>query len=474
MLRLRRGRFLWLSLTGGFLAMLAVLGRLPSPDRPSIVLIVADTLRADYLGLYGFRGEISPNLDRLAQQGVVFERCYSQAPWTKPAIASLLTGLHPTRHGVVTHLGYGATGTNHGGETLTTDVLDAELVTVSEALRNAGYATGAFVANAWIRADHGFAQGFDAFDRDDAGNDVPATVLVEKALAWLATLEPGEPYFLYMHLMDPHGPYDAPEDDYAAVAASPSLGADVSLSPAEFERIFDFLRTPAWTSERDGHTLRAWRGRYAAGVRAFDRRVAPLLDRVLRASDGDRTLLAITSDHGEELYEHGGWAHGTSLYGHQLHVPLLVRLPGGEHAGRRVKDVTSLVDVLPTLLGRAGIEVPATLDGKDLWPLIASEVDAPRVSYASGLVGQPRTHSIVSGNHKLIEDRATGYLQLFDLATDPGERTNLAEALPDVLAVLRQQLRDEIPDEAMPNAGRAPVSTEMRERLRALGYEAGN
>jgi arylsulfatase A-like enzyme len=137
-----------------------------------------------------------------------------------------------------------------------------------------------------------------------------------------------------------------------------------------------------------------------------------------------------------------------------------------------VKDVTSLVDVMPTLLRRAGIEPPGTLDGQDLWPLIASEAAAPRASYASGLVGQPRTHSIISQDHKLVENRATGHLQLFDLATDPRERTNLAEALPNAVAALRRRLRENIPDDATRSTGRASVSVDMRERLRALGYDA--
>jgi arylsulfatase A-like enzyme len=275
--------------------------------------------------------------------------------------------------------------------------------------------------------------------------------------------------------MDPHGPYDAPEDDYQAVATSRSLGEDAMLSPAEFERIFDFLRTPGWTSERDGRALRTWRGRYAAGVRAFDQRIAPLLDRVLRATEAERPLIVVTSDHGEELYDHGGWGHGMSLHDHQLHVPLLMRLPSGEHGGRRIDAVTSLVDVMPTLLRRAGIDVRATLDGEDLWPLIASSEALPaRASYASGLVGRPTTHSIVSGNHKLIEDRATGQLQLFDLVADPGERTDLAEVLPDVVAVLRQRLRARIPLDGTHDAGRVPVPANVREQLRALGYAEGD
>ena len=189
------------------LAPLAACGE-GRPEPPNLILVVADTLRADYLGFYGFDGDVSPILDRLAAESVVFENCFSQAPWTKPSAASLLTSLYPGTHGLTDHEG------GYGSEEPRTSVLPDSAVTLAEILGERGYRTGAFVANSFLARDYGFAQGFDVYDDYAAPAETPADEILVHAGRWLEHSDQDRPFFLYVHLMDVHWPYDAGQWDY--------------------------------------------------------------------------------------------------------------------------------------------------------------------------------------------------------------------------------------------------------------------
>ena len=463
------------------LAALASIGcqqREEAPRQPSIILTMVDTLRADYLGTYGFSGPISPHLDALASESIVFERCVSQAPWTKPAIASLFTGLEPTVHQVLTHKGdFGdADARSRGGAE--TDVLPPGAVTLAEALGDAGYETAAFVANPWIRTAFGFAQGFDHFDERHTGNDTPADVVLAAARAWLDARDGERPFFLYLHLMDVHGPYDAPPEDVAAVRGSADLETDVTLEmsslPPGLLRSMQALGL-SWVREPAVRQLQEWRTRYAAGVRAFDRRFHPFVEHLRRTGALDRAVLVVTSDHGEELYEHGDWVHGKNLHYHQLNIPLLVRMPEGAHGGRRVDAMTALVDVLPTLVHLAGAEPPSGIHGVNLSPWLGDETPAAasRELYATGVKWKPGEHSLQTEGFKLIKDVESGEASLFEIAADPREQDDLAASRPLALLPLDETLERHLADALRhPGIGRAEaaIDPEVEERLRALGY----
>ncbi len=338
----------------------------PPPERPAIVLILVDTLRRDYLGFHGFEGAISENLDWLAKESTVFENAFTQAPWTKPSIASLFTSLYPETHGLDNHEGlFGA----RGNEALTTGVLPAEAVTLAEALKGAGYRTAAFVANPWMEGRYGFDQGFDSYE-------VVETLPEILARARSFVSEPG-PFFLYLHFMDVHGPYDASEEDFEAMRESGSL--DPLETPPAGGRLPPYLEGISWFGEEDlkerdfGELLsfrltrsETARARYAGNVRDFDRRVAPFLNELRNSDRNDDTILVLTADHGEELLEHGGWDHGFNLYDHQLRVPLLIRAPSARDSGRRANRAANLVDVLPTLLALVKVKTPEGIEGRDL------------------------------------------------------------------------------------------------------------
>ncbi len=438
-------------------------------ERPSIIFVLVDTLRPDYLGAYGFAGDVSPGLDAFAREAVLFERAFAQAPWTKPSIASLFTSLHPETHRVLTHRGrYG----DAAGVAPTTDALADEATTLAESLHAAGYATAAFVANPWLLAEHGFGQGFEVYRGPDA-MPIPAHRLLRLAREWLATRDAKHPFFLYLHFMDVHGPYRAPKADYEAVRQSPTLGPSRPMSEAERARLRTYLLRAPWAQSDQAVDVREWRARYAAGVRVLDRQLGRFLEELEKSGALDRSIVVVTSDHGEELADRGGWDHGHGLDDHQLHVPLLVRLPGGALGGRRVSDVVSLVDVMPTLLAWAGVPVPASAQGRDLTPVMRGDATEERPTFAGGVKWNPELRSVRTAEWKLIEDGRSGTARLFDLARDPEERTDVAATRPDVATELASKLaehRRKLAAAPSLAPAKVEVSGDMQKRLEALGY----
>ncbi|HYD47752.1 MAG TPA: sulfatase, partial [Terriglobales bacterium] len=304
-----------------FLALIALAGcrsEVPSGKRPAVVIAMIDTLRADYVGAYGFAGPISPAIDRIAAEGVVFESCSAPAPWTKPSIASLFSGLEPEVHQVLTEQGkYRERG--KAGESERFNVLADDIDTLAEAFQSAGYRTAAFVANPWIRPELGFAQGFDEFHGDEnaaqaePGTKFPGGVVLDQLRDFLVRRPQEKPVLLYLHFMEVHGPYDAPEEDYRAIVSSDSLGPPQPLLPVRFKLMPPYLRTASWVDEAEAKDVRTWRARYAAGVRVVDRHIATLRQQLEQAGIWDDAIVVVTSDHGEQLYDHQGWDHGYSL-----------------------------------------------------------------------------------------------------------------------------------------------------------------
>lgn len=437
-------------------------------DRPSIVFILVDTMRADYLGSYGFEGDISPGLDRLASESLRFENAFSQAPWTKPSIATLFTSLYPEVHGLTNHEGL---FWGKGRPDMKTGVLPEEAITLAEILRDNDYRTASFMTNPMLAPTYGFDQGFEIYEVHEI-RDL-SNLVMDAATRWIDSIPDGEPFFAYLHFMDVHGPYDSPEEDFEAIKESPSLGGDRELSEEEYASISDYLKRLAWAGEPEARNVRTWRARYAAGIRDFDRRFASFVDELRASGRLDDLYLVFTADHGEELFEHRGWDHGHNLFAQQLRVPLMIRRPGGEEA-RVVTNVVSLIDLMPTLLAIAGIEGPARLQGRDFSALLdrdlAGEGEASRATATSD---RPSLHAIRTTDYKLIMDIDTGETWLFDAHEDPGEQKNLSAALPNVLAELRDRLLSQIAESTAEGAlGKrlAPIPEELVEQLRTLGY----
>jgi arylsulfatase A-like enzyme len=430
----------------------------------AVVLVLADTLRADYLGSGGFEGPISPRLDQLAREGLVFERCYSQAPWTKPSVATLFTGLFPEQHGVITHRGwFGADRevARGGPASATTDVLPEEAFTLAEGFQAAGFHTAAIVANPWIRRAQGFAQGFETFVELDTKD---GAAVVSATRRWLDGHAGDGPFFLYLHLMDVHGPYDAPEEDGASLRASPSLGAARALEEREWRKLPEHLASSPGAETPAARDQRFWRERYAAGVRVLDRHVGELCDELAARGLRDSSLLVFTADHGEELLERGGFDHGHALFAEQLHVPLLARLPGAVEAGTRRSELTSLVELPARLFTWANLEVP---------PAFAH---APtEVSIGSAVKWHPDTLALRDGAFLLLHEKLEGEARwrLFDVAADPKELRDIAAETPEVLRTLQRRLAvhgAELERGPHLQPGALTISPELARELGELGY----
>ncbi len=383
---------------------------------PPVVLISIDTLRADRLPVYGYGGVDTPAIDALAAAGIVFERAFSQSPLTLPAHASLLTGLLPPQHGVRSNVGYKLAG--------------ERLPSLARRLGELGYATGAAVSSFVLRRETGIAEGFDLFeDGIDLGAESGAGGLQRRGPATLAAIRPwlesvaGRPFFLFFHIYEPHTPYDPPEP---------------------------------------------YRSRYPEAydgeVAAADGVVGDLLAELRRLGVYDRSLVILTSDHGEGLGEHGEDEHGVFLYRESLEVPLVVKLPAGARAGERVPGPAQLADVAPTVLEVVGAGAAEGLAGESLLVLprpgrrIFAETFYPRFYF-----GWSELFSVFDGRFHLIESPEP---ELYDLRVDPSELRNLAASEPRRAAELRRELRGLALAPEPPATGDA----ESRKKLAALGY----
>ncbi len=438
-------------------------------SRYNVILVVVDALRADYVGTYGFQGPITPSLDSFARSAIVYEHAYSPAPWTLPSTASLFTGLDAPGHGV----GTSAT------ERWTTDALPLSSDTLAEAFSRSGYRTGAFIANDWLK-DRGFDQGFD---QASIGGEVlwSGSNLSGLFLEWLS-LEPSpRPFFGYLHYMDVHAPYRVDWEDFKAMRASATVLPD---APIDKERLH-------WIRENEGAMTRwpqagmeervsNWRAAYASGVRRLDRVLGELLQQLEERGLYENTIVIVTSDHGEELFDHGDIGHGVTLFDEVLRVPLLLRLPGKERTGRRLEQAVSLIDLKPWLAEVCGLSGSASPGGRPL-PLDAAPFrlmdwlgSARRTLHASAVSENPAAFSVFDGRFRLIMDSGARPVRLFDHQTDPQEHRDVASREPWAVRRLflegaREQrdltgLRDQVRHPG------PPLDTQAVERLRSLGY----
>ncbi len=418
----------------------------------NLVLISLDTLRADFLGSYGYERPTSPTLDALAREGVAFEAAISPAPWTLPAHASLLTGLYPSRHGT--------RGEGQG--------LAAGVGTLAEWLAASGFDTAAFVNSHYLSERYGLQRGFATF-RYAREFDAPPgpSPIGDWAVAWLGA-ERREPFFLFLHFYDTHRDY-APLPRFERLFARPYQG-EITGSRREIRR---FRRGRLRVDAADARRLTDL---YAAEIRQVDETLARVLAALEASPAGGRTLVVVTSDHGEEFLDHGALGHGRTHYDEVLRVPLILRGPGLPR-GLRVAEPVSLVDLAPTLLAQFGVPAPAGLDGLDLSPLWRGAAPEPLSGRALFAEADRRDgrhdllRSVRKGRFKLILERASGDAALYDLAADPGETRDLAAENAEAAAWLRADL--ERFAEATPlQAPRAlpALTDETRRQLEALGY----
>ncbi len=406
-------------------------------EAPNIILVTVDTTRADRMGFLGSKRGITPNLDLLARQGVVFEHAYSQAPLTPVSHATIFTGTYPQFH-TVTDFGH---------------PLPTLLPSVPEILQKSGYHTAAFIGSLILDPKANMAPGFDrGFDFFDAGFHVKrspdesryntierrAGDVVAHAIRWLDKNRQS-PFFLWVHLYDPHAPYDPPPPYDSRFKEL--YDGEIAYADASLGKLFQYLRQ---------------RGLY------------------------DRALITVMSDHGESLGAHGESMHGIFLYDETIHVPLVFKLPGELLAGRRVIARVRLVDVAPTLLSMLSLPLPPTFQGESLVPLMKTNqkpaADLPayaETDYPHRAFGWSALRSMRTGRYLFVRAPKR---ELYDETHDQGAQHNLAASSPAVTDTLRSQL-DEFRERTTSYREKpqeAPPSSEQAENLAALGYVASN
>ena len=401
----------------------------PRKKAPNVILITIDTVRADHLGCYGYKDIQTPTLDALAHDGIVFEHAISQVPLTWPSHAVILTGTYPFQNGV---------------QDFTGQPLEPRFRSVAQALQQHGYATGAVVSAFVLDRSWGLARGFDFYDdafdpqqfahRDLGLVDRKANESVTRALAWLQK-NPRRPFFFWLHLYDPHSPYDPPE--------------------------------PYRTQYR-GHL-------YDGEIAYADHELGRLITWLKRSRLYDRTMIVFLSDHGESLGEHGEDEHGFFIYNSTVHIPLIVKPPAGSglRPGRVSRPVETAA-VAPTILQSAGVKDVIEKQFAENGLFTKPDESAAAYSetfYPFSSFGWNPLHALETSRYHYIDAPEA---ELYDLSADPDEKNNLAKQQTAIVGVLKEKLQQRLRDRPFTPDGKeaSSLNPDAVEKLRALGYVA--
>jgi choline-sulfatase len=402
----------------------------PRKPRPNVILITIDTVRADRVGCYGAKNIQTPTLDALGRDGVVFERAISQVPLTWPSHAAILTGLYPFQNGV---------------QDFTGQPLESRFRSVAQAFKQQGYATGAVVSAFVLDRSWGLARGFDFYDdafspeqfqhRDLGLVDRRAGESVTRALVWLKK-NPRRPFFFWLHLYDPHSPYDPPEP---------------------------------FRSEYKNHL-------YDGEIAYADHELGRLIAWLKQSQLYNQSLIVFLSDHGESLGEHGEHEHGFFVYNATVHIPLIVKPPAGSRirAGRVSRPVET-VAVAPTLMNVAGVHDPIEqqFPTHGLFAAAAETADEgySETFYPFSSFGWNPLHALETNRYHYIDAPEP---ELYDLMADPEEKNNLAREQTATVAVLKDKLKTRLQNRPFTptQASSSELSPDALEKLRALGYVA--
>jgi arylsulfatase A-like enzyme len=431
----------------------------PSQDGLNFILISLDTLRADHLSSYGYHRGTSPYLDQLAADGVLFEHVYAQSPWTLPSHMSMLFSLNTARHRVY----------------LYNQSIDKTIPSLASYLKGAGYLTTAFTGGGYMSSIYGFPKGFDRYDepaeKEPDYRAREAEYLYHTAADWL-TKNQGKKFFLFLHTFQIHGPYECPSPWNDAFLTKAHTWRQINLK--------DTIEARGGAHSFSETEIENIIALYDAEIQYTDEvLLKPLIDHLKQLNLYERTVLIITSDHGEEFYEHNGWLHGDTLYNEQLKVPLIIKMPYSENAGSRIPSKIRLIDIMPTVLDLAGIK-PGDIDGRSLLSLVNGKEHQDRI-FISDLASRTQPQLIplkMATNREQLKfiftraDSGIKSIETFDLENDPREKNNLfpkAQALRDeVLAFLTDYY--ETQQQRNQSGKEVELNQALEEKLKALGY----
>lgn len=439
--------------------------------KPNVILVSLDTLRADHLGCYGYDRNTSPNIDLLSKDGILFDRCFSQASYTLPAHVSMLTGLNPVKHNVFSSVQHN---------------LDPSMVTLADRLREKGYLTAAVTGGGILGSFYGFPKGFDSYnERLTRIQGTTAQKIGELAVSWLEKNK-DNPFFLFLHTYQIHGPF-LPPPPYKSSFLDPD---EVGINSRKLnDLIGDAYRNyfvPLTDQQR-----RNLVALYDAEILYTDEvMLKPIFRSLKDLGLYDNTMIIVTSDHGEEFYDHGGWLHGHTLYNELIHVPLIIKLPHGRFSGSVFENIVRSIDILPTILEELTIGlVQSEIDGKSLLKIIQGKDKEDRIffseiKYASFFPDQIASNT---GGFKLLlnktyTDAQYNYfstpppsrkdIELYDLLTDFNEKKNLARQnnseVSKVMESIAQYLQQG--EYTTEDGKKIKLDERVKEQLRALGY----
>jgi arylsulfatase A-like enzyme len=431
------------------LVFVCLLAGCAKPRPPFVLLLTIDTLRADHVGAFGGTAGLTPHIDALARESVVFRNAYSPASFTLPAVAALMTSRYPDELGV----------RENGGR------LSPAAMPLAVWLSKQGFATSAVVSNYVLRRHHGLDAGFASYDAEfpqrEATRPVPERVGSDTTVAALAAADAlratGRPALLWVHYQDPHGPY-TPPPPYRRDPGADGEVLPVSTSQSGRGAI------PRYQYVDGRHDVGGYRDAYRGEVAYVDASVGALLDGLRQRRLLEGAVVVLAADHGEELGEGGFYfTHGENLSDCLLHVPLLVRVPGRE--ARTTTQLATLLDVLPTLAAVLGVQPPSGTRGRDL--LAGAGASG---LFVSSLQAAPPRHGLVTSGHRYVAHEDGSQESLFELGT---EGPDLAARQPELVKKLRGQLvaaRRALV--TLPGAKRE-LTDEERESFKALGYVDG-
>jgi len=376
------------------------------PQARHVVVLCIDTMRASKLKPYDSSTRVdTPAFDAVADAGTVFERAQSPENWTKPAVASILTSTFPATHGAK----------NDASR------LPQSLTTLGEVYKDAGFATSSFIANGYVSRAFGFDQGWDHYTnyiREQRSTE--AENVFGEAAEWIEEHHEDDRMFVYIQTIDPHVPYDPPDEYLRQYDARTDYAGQVQNRRTHLLLEDAKKNPPAVTF--DASDRRRLEALYDGEVSYHDAQLAKFLEKLDELGLTDDTIFVITSDHGEEFDDHGSWGHGHSIFQELLHVPLVIRWPGVTEEGSRVPQAVSTMDIGPTILEATGVEVPSEFEGRSLMGFLRGAPPAgPHVAFSDF---QENRRVVRGGDWKLILRSSLTYV-LFDLENDPGEHDEL-------------------------------------------------
>lgn len=440
---------------------------------PNILLVEVDTCRADHLGCYGYSKPTTPNIDEFASQGVVFENFYTTATWTRPSVASLMTSMYPGQLGIANH----------------TSFIPDEPIRMAMCMKQRGLTTLGLSANGHIAKKWGFARGFDEFvemwmsgkDRSEGLPSEQRALLhaadnVSEALFPMLEKNKDKWTFSFAFYIDPHAPYTR-RDEFLPLFEKMPYGGEIDGTIASLKKLNqNYFQNPMEYNGDIAHITNLYDGEIAY----FDKFFGMLIDELKELGLYEKTLIVLTSDHGEAFYEHFTRSHGKTVYQYETHVPLIIRGPGVPK-GLRVPEVVSSVDIMPSMLEYVGAGIPEQCVGKSFWKLFEEPGNnIRRYAFVDERNKKVRKQAIIADKYKLIYNMNRDTYEFYVLERDPAEREDVFDARHPFIQEFQGMLKECSPyyyenaknKRVAEKANKKPVDMDKDtlENLKALGY----